>query len=297
MKKILLVVIAVPIILLASIAAFVWVTHVDHQTPPAYMPVPRPASDNYMRAVVEERGKTMLTEDQRSEYNTLFRDVAQAFHDERHDMLEAWRKTLPGRVESIPNAASCDDLFNQFTRPFHHAIFKEFVWRESGMLRDFQTKGELERYLKTSFAAVRLLCDMYGRRKSYYGPFGILEANVLTKLKCYREKFDRSGRKDLSELVEKAMCQWTEQIESTNGYTRISTSAYVDVMARQWGRKRERELNGDTRTWADVLKLSIEVGAKNLIGAGYIPQWIDDFKSLPDPDEYEHEIRHNNPGD
>ena len=286
MTRILLIAFGVPLLLVVAIVGFVMATHVDNSfSPPPCKTIATPTSGENVRAAIERREKSLISEERRTEFNALFRDVARAFREERHEQLEAWRRTLPDRVKDIPNAVFVDDLFNTYNRPFHDALFKEFVWRESGILSEFRTKEELDRYLKTSFAAVRLLCDMYEKRKSYLGPFGMLEANVLTKMKCYRKRFGDSGRNDLSEVIDKSISQWMEQIESTNGYTRISTRYYVELMAKDWRRKYERELNGDTRTWTESLKSAIEVGAKSLIDSGYSPHWIEEFKTIRNPDE------------
>lgn len=146
--------------------------------------------------------------------------------------------------------------------------------REDG-LKEFASVEDFEHAMRVSMALARI----YGR---FIVDSGLtadrylvsIECETLERLQKYKDKFAREGKSDCLRVTERFLAEWIAQIESNNGFTRVS-------MRTQEQRLRHFVEIGEAT--AEVLRRDLRKGVYQLQKfCDYTPKWLDEeFPLLP----------------
>lgn len=222
-------------------------------------------------SILDAPRRMPVDEEQKTEFRSMFDSLAEAFSNGQHDVIAKWEGALPQMVESIP-----DRDFAQVAAGLYGALVDELSGKCVSS-RSFANIQEFSARAKTDLAATRLYGKVCWRRRTGGDISSRLEALALKRLRDYKEMFETEGLLEFARIADAFIVDWTEQIESQDGFSR-ALAVYWMEHAKRW----RRDANGNQQSWEHLRDKAIKQGSKWLVRVGYTPKWMDELMGMPD---------------
>ena len=182
-----------------------------------------------------------------------------------------WEGALPQMVESLP-----DRDFAQVTAGLYGALVDEFSGKRDPSC-SFANLQEFSARAKTDLAAMRLYGKVCWRRRTDGDISSRLEALALKRLRDYKEMFETEGNKEFARMADAFIVEWTERIESQDGFSRALAVYWLEY-AKRW----RGDAYGNQQSWEHLRAKAVRQGSKWLVRVGYTPKWMDELMEMPD---------------
>ena len=206
-----------------------------------------------------------ITDDEREGMVNIYRSIAQAYTN---------RNIMAMRIAMLKLPATSDHLSWQIRRhiemPLAVAFNDNFL--RTAKLLDFDTTEQLTEFLRANIEVALFLGDVYTRQKCF-SQASYVESTTFLRLRQYKEKFDRDGKDELSDVVAKELEFWTAWIESPKGFTHRfaddvfhSSTEYAAIVKPECALPRDKALETARKTAEAILKPT-----------GLTPAWLSEF--------------------
>ena len=202
---------------------------------------------------------------QSNEAAEVFARIAEAYRHEQVDDMRKYIGQCPGYVTNI-----VDYVYDELTTPCARSFCDSFSHNEA--MREFRSVSDFERYAESNVEMAKFLGRLDLQRGAYINDLMVLDAATYKRLKDYKDKFHREGKKELEKAAGHYVEMWIKQIESPNGFTRRHMWQYADM----WYQNVE---NG-SMTREKLHAWVIRYGTSLLSRFGYTPKWVGEFSVI-----------------
>ena len=202
-------------------------------------------------------------------------EVCLAYSNRQHKVMSRLSLSLPPLVSDI-READLVEYQKIVDSAVHWILYKEI--RPSWT--NLSDKAELRAQIRSEFELLRLFGNVCLARHEYPGMLGEMEARMLKRLDGGRRVLAGHGKSDLVDVVDELEVDWTNGIESHQGYTRALVERAV-MRARRFG---SRDMKETGCTWEKVLQCYVLQASSALVELGYRPKWLKSYEHVPEPD-------------
>lgn len=213
-------------------------------------------------ALVGSRRGTPITVEEATVIKTVCDGIVEAYTNGQIGVMYERMACVSNQLD-ILSGESClkfeDDLIRLCRRNFLN----------QNELRDFKKTADFEQYARLNVKLVDFLLENAIRQKNFGSTFDTWEGATYRRLKEYSDKFQREQHVDLHSCAEKYLAKWAEHIESERGFTR--RCIFHEYERLRFGLKIGKV---DSKI---PLRYNLCL-AEYLIGCGYTPKWLDEFK-------------------
>ena len=202
---------------------------------------------------------------QSNEAAEVFARIAEAYRHEQVDDMRKYIGQCPGYVTNI-----VDYVYDELTTPCARSFCDSFTHND--VMKEFRSVSEFERYAESNVEMAKFLGRLDLQRGAYYDYLKFVEALTYKRLKDYKDKFHREGKKELEKAAGHYVEIWVKQIESPNGFTRrhMWHYAYLQYPLVENGTMTPEKLHA----WV------IRYGTSLLSRFGYTPKWVGEFSVI-----------------
>lgn len=222
-------------------------------------------------SILDAPRRMPVDEEQKTACQSIFDSLAEAFSNCQHDVIAKWEGALPQMVESLP-----DRDFAQVAAGLYGALVDEFSGKRDPSC-SFANLQEFSARAKTDLAAMRLYGKVCWRRRTDGDISSRLEALALKRLRDYKEMFETEGNKEFARIADAFIVEWTERIESQDGFSRALAVYWLEY-AKRW----RGGAYGNQQSWEHLRAKAVRQGSKWLVRVGYTPKWMDELMEMPD---------------
>lgn len=196
--------------------------------------------------------------------------VAEAFSQVREAYVAENPDDMALRMSEIPDIVMnlSPETYYAVVRDFFKTVDNQFLRVRN--LREFRTVDECRGYLNMNLAAARFLGGLEIRRQRTVCDMSVIECRTYRTLCRYKEEFHSRGDDELESCVDSFLKEWISQIESPKGFTRLRV---FQMLALQFS------AHGKPTCTEPELMAFARMYAKELIQAGYTPEWLKEFGS------------------
>lgn len=213
-------------------------------------------------ALVGSRRGTPITAEEAAEIKDVCDGIVEAYKNGQIGVMYERMACVSNQLD-ILSGESCFKFEGDLIRLCRRNFLNQ------NELRDFKSQADFEQYVRLNVKLVDFLLENALRQKNFGSAFDTWEGFTYRRLNEYRDKFQREKRADLQRSAEKYLAKWVEHIESERGFTRR-------CIVHEYERLRFGHKIGKIDS-----KIPLRYNlclAEYLIGCGYTPKWLGEFK-------------------
>lgn len=208
-----------------------------------------------------ERRRINVSENEKKALCEIFRNIENAYSNNNAELMARALACVSNQVDNLQ-----DELYFKLTNGLDGILYRRFLG--GGQLHQFSSPAEFEHFARLHTRMALFLGENHFRRNLYNGKVQWIEYRTLEVLKQYLRFFRDGGKNDFAIAAQRLLGEWTEHIESNEGF--IRRCAYYDV-------DETRPLIQQGKLTPEQVRFGEFMTVCHLIKCGYTPKWLDEF--------------------